>query len=193
MSWAKRTVTLVDMWYEHVSCLTFIGFMLPWWNQSALSAPFFGDCRQLGGIRLTPSWVRFFQKRETKNTQSKGTLSFIKDLYIVSLSSELCWETGKRRQDKANTMILRTDWWAWCFSINYFIYVYPKCCFLQVPLHRLSPHPWLRPNKTVPCYICAWGLRPIPLYSLVGSSVSGSSQKFSLVDTVGLPVWLASP
>ena len=42
------------------------------------------------------------------------------------------------------------------------------------------------------CYICAGGLGPAGVCSLVGGSVSGSSHGSWLVDTVGLPVELPS-
>jgi hypothetical protein len=38
------------------------------------------------------------------------------------------------------------------------------------------------------CYICAESLGPAHVYSLVGNSVSGSSQGSGLVGTVGFPV-----
>jgi hypothetical protein len=43
------------------------------------------------------------------------------------------------------------------------------------------------------CYICAVGLRPASIYSLVGSLVSVSPQESRLVDSVGLPVEFLSP
>jgi hypothetical protein len=43
------------------------------------------------------------------------------------------------------------------------------------------------------CYICTWGLEPAHVFSLVGVSVSGSSQESRLVDTLGLPGGLPFP
>jgi hypothetical protein len=43
------------------------------------------------------------------------------------------------------------------------------------------------------CYICAGGLGPAHVCSLVGSSVSESSQRSRLVDTVGPPVGFSFP
>ena len=43
------------------------------------------------------------------------------------------------------------------------------------------------------CYRCTWSLGLAYVFSFVSSSVSGSSQGFRLVDSVGLPVEFLSP
>jgi hypothetical protein len=50
----------------------------------------------------------------------------------------------------------------------------------------------LRSDKAALCYTCASGLGPESVCSLVGGSVSGSSQGCRLVETAGLPVGLPS-
>jgi hypothetical protein len=43
------------------------------------------------------------------------------------------------------------------------------------------------------CYTCAGALGPDHVCSLIGGSVSDSSQESRLVDSVGLPVGILSP
>jgi hypothetical protein len=75
--------------------------------------------------------------------------------------------------------------------------------YTSTPSH-CTPLPWgikslqdyvhllpLRLDKAVLCYICARG--PSQVCSLVGGSVSESSQRSRIVDTVFLPMELPSP
>jgi hypothetical protein len=51
-----------------------------------------------------------------------------------------------------------------------------------------EPWPLLLETKLPIFYICAGGIGPVCVHSLVGYSVSGNPQGPRLVDSVGLPV-----
>lgn len=89
------------------------------------------------------------------------------------------------------------------FSSCLLWFIYLFIIYILFIAHFQSPHLgasslcWIsytvRPDMAALCYLCVWGLGPACVYSVVGVSVSGSSQSSRLVDIVALSVGLPSP